>query len=250
MEMAGIERGKANSKSLGKGTPPLFLHSFCPGVWGGFCQHPHFTVEISVVQRGAVLCPGPHSKRAAAQGEDAGVPDSRACVLDCMAPRTELPSPCQGSGAPCLLPCQGDRGADGVCEASRCLCIRDQTGTCRVWAEPRRPLPAPAGPHPQGPKSAAGPEQSSLASLEGSGISGAPSHQSLCTSRRAPLEVYAWVQGLSLHLLEPPASRPLLRMPAAPASAVVLLAPPPPPPGPPLSPLRPVAQGLYLSEPA
>lgn len=110
-------------------------------------------------------------------------------------------------------------------------------------AEEAPPRPS-RPPDSRGPKSATS-HQSSLASLEGSGISERLPPKSLRQAGGPPLEVCIGVGPL----LEPPASRPLLRVSTAPASAVAPRTPTPLP-GPPLSPLRPVAQCLYLSEPA
>lgn len=110
-------------------------------------------------------------------------------------------------------------------------------------AEDAPPRPS-RPPDPQGPKSATS-HQSSLASLEGSGISERLPPKSLRQAGGPPLEVRVGVGPL----LEPPASRPLLSVSTAPASAVAPRTPTSLP-GPPLSPLRPVAQCLYLSEPA
>lgn len=143
-----------------------------------------------MVQRGAVPCPGPHSKRAAAQGEDAGVPDSRACVLDCMAPRTELPSPCQGSGAPCVsFPARETvEQMASVKPADVCASVT-RDGHLQGLGRAEEAPPGPSRPpHPQGPKSAAS-HQSSLASLEGSGISERLPPKSLHQAGGPPLEV-------------------------------------------------------------
>lgn len=124
------------------------------------------------------------------QGGHAGVPDSRVCALDCVATGTGLPSPCHGSGPVYLsFPARETveqmasvKPADFHASVGR---DRHLQGLDKAEAAPSGPSRPPP---PQGTKSAES-HQSSLTSLEGSGISERLPLKSPCQAGGPHLEV-------------------------------------------------------------
>ena len=169
--------------------------------------------QKSEVQRGEVVCPRSHSMKVAKPGWTCRSARLRVCPLACVAPGTWLPSPSQGSGSACLSFPARETGeqmtsvkpADSQASMAREGHLRGLGKAGVAPPGPRRP------PHPQGTKSAAS-HQSSLTSLEGSGISERLPQKSLCQAGRPALEVSVHVgrgsepPGHSLHLLELSAS--------------------------------------------
>lgn len=158
-------------------------------------------------------------------------------------PGQSCPAHARAQGIVCLpFPARRPCGADACSEASRCLCIRDQRRAPAGFKQSRGGPSLPSRPPILRAPSLQRPHQSSLASLEGSGISEL-FHQSLHPAGGPPLEVRVGAGPLP-HLLEPPASRPLLRC--------LLLLPllcsrtSTPPPGPPLFSSETCSSGLIF----